>query len=182
MPDDDINEPEVDEPDTPQEGDEPDSDAGKDAFDADRAREAIRKKNRENANLRERLKKLEPLAVKAQELENANKTETEKLADDRDGQKSRADTAEAMLRKLNVALEAAPEGATIAQVRAVAKRLSGDSDEELATDAEEMYELVGAKKAKVPGKPKENLRGGTDPDEPVEETDPRKLAEMIRRN
>jgi chromosome segregation ATPase len=174
--------PEVDEQDTLQEGDEPEVDSGKETqeFDADRAREAIRKKNQEAANLRKRLKELEPLAAKARELEDANKSETEKLVEDRDTHKSRADTAEVSLRKLTAALEAAPEGATLAQVRAVAKRLSGDTEEELAADAEELYELVGAKKTKVPGKPKENLRGGSDPDEPVEETDPRKLAAQIR--
>ena len=163
---------------------EPEAPADKaDEFDAERAKEKIAKANREAQNLRARLKELEPLAAKAKELEDANKSDNEKLIEDRDGHKSRADTAEAVAKKLNIALEAAPEGATIAQVRAVAKRLSGSTDEELAADAEELYELVGATaKPKVARKPAEKLRGGTDPDEPVEETDPRKLAAAIRGN
>lgn len=172
----DVEEPEID---SPEESEKPDLDKG-DAFDAERAKAKITKANQEAANLRKRLKELEPLALKAKELEDANKSETEKLAEDRDSHKGRAEKAETSLRKITVALDAAPEGATLAQVRAVAKRLSGDTDEELAADAEEMFELLGAAaKPKVPGKPKETLKGGGDPDEPVEETDPRKLAELI---
>jgi chromosome segregation ATPase len=153
-----------------------------DTFDAERAKAKIAKANQEAANLRKRLKDLEPLALKAKELEDANKSELEKLTEDREGHKGRADKAETSLRKLTVALEAAPEGASLAHVRAVAKRLSGDTDEELAADAEELYELLGSKATpKVPGKPKEALKGGGDPDEAPEETDPRKLAEMIGR-
>lgn len=49
------------------------------AFDAKRAEAKIRKANNEAANLRKRLKELEPLANEAQQLRDANKTETEKL-------------------------------------------------------------------------------------------------------
>lgn len=174
-------EPVVDEPEEDSQEETEKPEPGKsDTFDADRAKAKIAKANQEAANLRKRLKELEPLALKAKELEDANKSETEKLSEDRDGHKGRADKAESSLRKITVALDAAPEGASLAQVRAVAKRLSGDTDEELAADAEELFELLGAAaKPKVPGKPKENLKGGNDPDEPVEETDPRKLAELI---
>lgn len=148
-------------------------------FDAERAKAKIAKANKEAQNLRARLKDLEPLAAKAKELEDANKSETDKLLEDRDTHKSRADSAESQLRKLVVALDNAPEGASLAQVRAVAKRLNGSSEDELAEDAAELYELVGAHKPKVPRKPTEKMRGGNDPDEPVEETDPRKLAAAI---
>jgi chromosome segregation ATPase len=50
-------------------------------FDADRARKAINKKNAENKSLRDRLKELEPLAQKAKELEDAKKSEQERLAE-----------------------------------------------------------------------------------------------------
>jgi chromosome segregation ATPase len=170
-------EPEVDSPEEPTQPDR----GTEEPFDAERAKRALAKKNSEAENLRKRLRELEPLAAKAKELEDAGKSETEKLVSDRDTHKGRADKAETSLRKLTVALDAAPEGATLAQVRAVAKRLSGDTDEDLTADAEELYDLLGAKKTKVPGKPQESLRGGTDPDEPVEETDPRKLADLIRR-
>lgn len=149
-------------------------------FDEARAKAKIAKANQEAKNLRQRLKELEPLAAKAKELEDANKSETEKLSEDRDGHKSRADTAETALLKLRVALDNAPEGASLAHVKAVAKRLSGANEDELAEDAAELYELVGANKARVQRRPTEKMRGGNDPDEPVEETDPRKLAALIQ--
>jgi hypothetical protein len=52
-----------------------------DTFDRKRFEAELRKKNNEAANLRKRLKELEPLAQKARELEDAQKTETERLAD-----------------------------------------------------------------------------------------------------
>jgi hypothetical protein len=48
-------------------------------FDAERAKKAINKKNAENKSLRDRLKELEPLAKKAKELEDAQKSDTERL-------------------------------------------------------------------------------------------------------
>jgi hypothetical protein len=50
-------------------------------FDRARAESKIRKANSENKNLRERLKALEPLAQRAQELENAKKSEQERLTE-----------------------------------------------------------------------------------------------------
>jgi hypothetical protein len=48
-------------------------------FDAERAKKAINKKNAENKSLRDRLKELEPLAAKAKELEDAQKSDAERL-------------------------------------------------------------------------------------------------------
>lgn len=50
-------------------------------FDAERAKKALSKKNSENENLRRRLKELEPLAKKAQELEDAERSESERLTE-----------------------------------------------------------------------------------------------------
>jgi hypothetical protein len=50
-------------------------------FDADRARKAINKKNAENKSLRDRLKELEPLAAKAKEFEDAQKSEQDRLSE-----------------------------------------------------------------------------------------------------
>ncbi|MGA4964505.1 hypothetical protein [Streptomyces pseudogriseolus] len=50
-------------------------------FDRARAEEKIRKANSEAKNLRERLKELEPLAQKARELEDAQKSEQERLTE-----------------------------------------------------------------------------------------------------
>lgn len=66
-----------------------------------------------------------------------------------------------------------------------AGRLKGATKEELEADADE-YLLdytppEGGTKPPIPGKPKENLRGGSAPDEKPEETDPAKLAALIPR-
>lgn len=55
--------------------------AEEEPFDRARAEAKIRKANSENKNLRERLKALEPLAQKAQELENAQKSDQERLTE-----------------------------------------------------------------------------------------------------
>lgn len=60
-------------------GDKSQEDKPADQFDAKRAQEKIRKANSEAASLRKRLKELEPLAAKAKKLEDAQKTETERL-------------------------------------------------------------------------------------------------------
>lgn len=176
--------PEVDDTEVdPQEGQPEVDEAPKtEPFDEERAKRALTKKNSENAGLRRRLAELEPLAQKAKDLEDASKTETERLAGDRDTYKGRAETAEASLSKLQIALDTAPEGASLAQVKAVARRVTGADDDERTADAAELYELLGVtgKKAPVVRKPKETLRGGADPDEEPEETDPRKLAALIQ--
>lgn len=50
-------------------------------FDRKKFEAELRKKNSEAANLRKRLKELEPLAQKAREFEDAKKSETERLND-----------------------------------------------------------------------------------------------------
>lgn len=177
--------PEVDEPDvdSPEETDQPDTDNGKpepEPFDEDRAKAKIAKANQEAKNLRARLKELEPLAAKAKELEDANKTEAEKLSERATAAEQRAQEAELRLMRLEVA---ADKGLTPAQ----AKRLVGATREEMEADADDLLATFGPKtdpppKApRVPGKPTPRLRGGGDPDEEPEETDPRKLADLIRR-
>lgn len=120
-------------------------------------------------------------AEKLREYENRNKSDAERLQEDRDAHKTRAEKAEQALRKREVAEEFAPEHATVAQIRAVAKRLTGDDDDELEADARELFDLLAPAKSRTATRPQERLRGGADPDEPVEETDPRKLAAQIPR-
>ncbi|HVL82687.1 MAG TPA: hypothetical protein VM367_00105 [Pseudonocardia sp.] len=122
-------------------------------------------------------------ADKLREYEDANKSESQRLQEERDSHKTRAEKAEAALRRREVAEERAPEHATPAQIRAVAKRLAGESDEELEADADELFALLAPapEPRKVAQRPKERLRGGGDPDDEPDETDPRKLADAIRR-
>jgi hypothetical protein len=130
-------------------------------------------------------KSFKDTAAKLQKYEDANKSESQRLQEERDLGLSRAEKAEAALKRREIAESRAPEHATPAHIRAVAKRLAGESDEDLESDADELFELIapGPKAApKVAGsRPKERLKGGSEPDEQPEVTDPRKLAGLIPR-
>jgi hypothetical protein len=134
------------------------------------------------------LKELRQLREEVKAFKDKDKTEAQRLAESAEEAKTRAGKLETDLRKLTTAMERAPEGATLAQIRAVAKRLSGDSEEELEADADELFELLAPKstsddgKRSAPaGKPTPTLRGGGDPEDEPEEMDPRKLAGLIGR-
>ena len=113
---------------------------------------------------------------KIQDAEDADKTEAQKAADRATQAESDAKAARAEAARLKVALR---KGLTETQ----AKRLVGETEEEMESDADELLESFkpADDKGKPPGgKPKESLRGGGDPtDEPVE-TDPDKLAAMVK--
>lgn len=127
---------------------------------------------------------LAEVRAKLKEYEDKDKSESERLQEAAETAKSKADVAETNLRALQVAMDRAPDHATLAHVRAVAKRVRGDNDDDLADDADELFTLMVPERVGKPsGKPTERLRpGGTDPEEPVEETDPKKLAALIRRS
>ena len=155
-------------------GDAPDPDAGKDwRSEAERWKRLSRKNEQSVKELAEKLRK----------YEDANKTEAQRLQEALDSHKTRAERAEAALKRREIAEEHAPPHATLAQIKAVAKRLAGDTDEELAQDAQELFALLAPAPAtpKTPARPKERLRGGSEPDEDVDETDPRKLANLLPR-
>jgi hypothetical protein len=71
----------------------PEADGSEEPFDRKRAEAALRKKNSEAENLRKRLRELEPLAAKAKELEDAQKSETERLGEQLTAQRERAEKA-----------------------------------------------------------------------------------------
>lgn len=123
----------------------------------------------------------EAAEAKIAEAERAKLGDTERLTLERDEHKTGREKAEAKLLRLEVAVE---KGLTAAQ----AKRLTGNTREEMEADADELLELFSGKAknggkdaAPVGGKPRENLRGGGDPTGTVEETDPAKLAAKIPR-
>lgn len=122
-------------------------------------------------------------AERLKQYEDANKSEAQRLQDERDSHKTRAEKAEAALKRRELAEELAPAHATLAQIKAVAKRLNGDDAEAMEADARELFELIAPEppKSKTPGRPKERLRGGGDPedDDPADTDDPRKLAALI---
>lgn len=145
-------------------------DAGKKALDAER-------QARREAEAR--LKELEPLAAKARELEESQKTEIEKATEARTVAEREAAEARGRALRLEIALEKAPEGMPIAKIRKLADRIQGDDREALEADAAELFEEFTTKPT-PPGKaPTDGLRPGT----PDPETDPEpnydKVAEKI---
>lgn len=173
--------------------DEPDNDSGSDSDDSERS-------DTDNSKLAEEIAKWKSLArkhekdskgyaSKLKQYEDASKSDLERWEERASTAESRAGTAEAKAKALEIAIERAPAHATLAQVRAVAKRVRGEDDEGLERDADELFELLAPAPSteepkpgtKTPARPKERLKGGADPDEEPEETDPRKLAALLPR-
>lgn len=140
-----------------------------------------RMKGERNAARKER----EQLLQKLKEYEDQGKSETQRLQEAAEEAKGRAAKAEVSHRKLQVALDRAPEGASLTQIKAVAKRVTGETDEDLEADADELFALLAPKtedKTRKPaGKPRETLSGGGDPEQEPDIKDPRKLADLIGR-
>lgn len=113
-----------------------------------------------------------------QKIRDGEKSETEKERDLRLAAEKRAEQLE--LKDLQ---------RSVAEAKGIplkhAGRLKGATKEELEADADEYLEDYtppeSAGKPRIPGKPRENLRGGGAPNEEPEETDPVKLAASIPR-
>lgn len=123
-----------------------------DAWDADRALAKIRKLNSEIRATKERLKAAE---------------ETAKEGDPRVGE----------LETKNLHLRV---GLRLGLPEELIDRLRGSTEEEVMEDAEGLLALVNPKRP-TDGRPKQRLRGGTEPAQEPEETDPRKLAAQVPR-
>lgn len=122
--------------------------------------------------------------ARAKEYEDQNKTEAEKLEERAKTAEQRAVTAEGASLRLEVALDKAPEGMSVAQVRKLAKRLTGTTREELEADADELFGDVAPSNdgGREPSRtPRERLRPGAAPGSEPEETDPGKLAAQVPR-
>lgn len=146
-------------------------DAGKRALEAERAA-------RRDAEAR--LKDLEPLAAKAKELEDAAKSNEQRLSEELAEAKASSVSSATGLLQLEVALDHAPVGMDPARVRKLAGRLRGATREELEADASELFTEVGSVPAGdggVSGRqtPVENLRPGALPTQPTVS-----LADQIR--
>lgn len=140
---------------------------------------------------------LKPLADKAKDLEDAGKTEIERLTEQLSQAQRSATEAEARALRFEVAAE---HKLTPAQ----AKWLQGTSRDELEANVAELLEAFSASKPAEPAKedkadepdeepvrdpnprrrPQERLRAGAVPDADTApaETDPRKLAATVRRD
>lgn len=144
-----------------------DGDQQPDELSPDALRKALEKARKEAAGYRTKVRELEPLASKAKELEDAGRTELEKLT-------ARAETAErerseslSRALRLEVAFD---KGLTPAQ----AKRLVGGTREELEADADEILRDFPA--IKPDGRPRGNADlGGREKATPVTDGSPRSL-------
>lgn len=125
-------------------------------------------------------------AAELKKHEDAKKSDLEREQEKASANEKRANEAERENKRLRIAAENAPDNATPAQLLKIARRMVGDDDDALEEDAKELWADFGptssGTKKQIPGKPKEKLRGGgSSTDEDEEESDPRKLADMIGR-
>lgn len=144
-------------------------------FDPERAKKLISGMRDDKAKMKA---DLDELRAKVQQHEDATKSDTQKLEERATGAETRADKAEAEAARLRVALR---KGLTETQ----AKRLVGESEEDLEKDAEELLESFKADDASGQDsqrRPKERLRPGAAPGAEPEETDPAKLAAEVSRS
>lgn len=144
------------------------------------ARAAITKANKEAAGFRTKVRELEPLAKKAQELEDAGKSDADKLNARAADAEKRAQEAELRVLRLEVA---ADKGLSPAQAR----RLVGGTKEELEEDADDLLATFGGSKSddadgtKPPSRrPKERLKAGGEPEEEPEPDTDKILAKVPR--
>lgn len=121
-------------------------------------------------------------AKRLAEIEEAGKTEAQRLADQASQAESRATQAESAALRLEVALDNAPEGMSVGQIRKLAKRLAGENREELEADAAELFaDFTPDTGGTPPGRPKERLRPGAVPSADPDEGDVTKLAAQVPR-
>lgn len=133
---------------------------------------ALAKANKEAADARAALKALKPLADRAKELEDASKTELEKLTEQLATAKAEAAEALSARQRLDLALEKAPAGLGIEDVRWVANRAQGATPEELEADLVDLFARFAPNPTTTPPangarQPIEALRPGALPSTPA---------------
>lgn len=135
---------------------------------------------KERARLWEqRAKENSSAADKLRELEDKDKSEIQRATEKATAAEAKAAEAERRALRAEVALEKGLTGV-------LARRLQGDTREDIERDADELLAELGGsgdkeKQPKPAAKPVESLRGGTDPTGDVDETNPRKLAAQLPR-
>lgn len=143
-------------------------------FDAEKAWKLLQAKDSDKDKLRERLEALE--AEKKKE-EDAKKSEGQKLQEALDEAKRTAGSASQEAARLRVALK---KGLTETQ----AKRLVGESEEELEADADDLlasFKQDDDDEQDSRRRPTERLRPGAAPSADADPSDPKKLAEQVPR-
>jgi CHAD domain-containing protein len=163
------------------------SGSGKLRDEGKRALEAMKEQRKAARTARDQARKeADDLRRELDKFRNANKSELQRLIDERDALKEQLGQVSSAAKRRDFAEELAPEHATAQQIRLVAKYIAGSTDEELEASAQELFSTFAPEppKAKTTRRPEERLarpKGGTNPEEDDEETDARKLADMIRR-
>lgn len=123
-------------------------------------------------------------AKKYDEWEEQNKSEQQKTSEELDRLKSENSSLSASQNRLDVALDNAPEGMSVAQIRKLSKRLSGESREELEADAKELFSEFAPSNDESNSesrRPKERLRPGASKKAEPEKS-PDELAEAVLKN
>lgn len=140
---------------------------------------ALQAERQRAKDLEREVARLRPLAEKGEQLEQASKSEVERLTEQLEDARRTGSTATVERDRLRVAIA---KGLTPAQ----AKRLVGTTEEELAADADELLADLGASKpdpVTPPGRPREAMpRGGTDPTGEPAVDDVDKLGERMFRH
>lgn len=148
-------------------------------FDRDRALATIKKQREAEAAAKKRAQELE---AELQQFKDRDLSEQEKAAKAAVDAEKRASAAERAALQLEVALDKAPEGMQVAQIRKLAKRLTGTTREEFEADADELFaDFAPSGEGEPPrGRPKERLRPGAVPGAKADEDDTPGLARLQR--
>lgn len=152
-------------PDEPQEG----ADESVEFFKA-----KLDKANREARNLRARLKEYDPIVAAAKEAEEAQKSELQR-ANERAAQYEQELST---LKRERLVTDLASEAGL---PKKLWRRVTGDNEDDIRADIEDLMDGLPKDTVSLSQKPRENLRGGTIPDEPVVESDPKKIVSSIPR-
>lgn len=160
-------------------------DSTEEKWDPERAKAAMSKKNRENESLRRRLKELEARDEKLRQIEDKDKSDTERLTERATQAAEKAKTLELEYNRLQLRLEL---GLTAEQ----AARVSGDNYDDMKADAEELLKLFQPAKGDEADKPKttetkrkpaaESLKGGLKPGDEDKGTNADALVDRIYKN
>lgn len=127
-------------------------------------------------------KELEQLRTKIKEYEEANLTEKQRLEKELEEAKTSSSTTGADLLKIRAAMAKAPEGMSPSKILTMSKRLTGNTPEELETDAEELFADFAPASTRPPSKvPAENLKGGGEPDKDPEPDPDKIVANLLKR-
>lgn len=127
------------------------------------ARKSIEKANREAAGYRTKLREVEPLAQRARELEESQKTEAQRIAEAQQQAEQRATQAEREALRYRVAVAKGIPADLV-------DFLSGDTEEDVAAKADVLLSRLNAT-PEVPRSPREVLRPGAVPPDAAEPPD-----------